>query len=278
MKMWTAAVLTLVLWCAAANVVEVVSFENATRLIRRDDETFLILVGDSTDVNTMRVSIIAEEVSRELEGFATVVYIDVRSSEVNFLLSSWNVQAIPTFKLLAPAKHQRPNHLGSIKQPIDFAEQTMTVEALKRFTLQGIPSKGLIDRIDNDVSLESLRNAAKASGHNVSILVTDKGASPLLYRRLSQKFVRRLGFLEVVKSKCPKLAKSLGGTRDTPSLHLFNFGTSEIHAYDGALNIRDISEWLAPFAISGKLRLLRQRGPICCNATREFLLIDNQAQ
>lgn len=246
-------------------VQDITSFDDLKQIVTRDNEAFLLLVGDSLDLNSVRLRLLADEVAAELHGFITVAFLDVRVAEVDFVLSAWNVQAIPSWKLLPPARNQRANGLGATKTPMDYTESTMTVDTLKRFALQAVPAKGLVDRIDKDMDLATLHAAVAKSGVNVSLLITDKDKAPsVLYRRLAHKYVQRVAFADVVASKCPKLSRALllaaakgsgdedkkrSSSPELPVVVVYNPSTKGISQFSGALNINSLSDWLSEFAV-----------------------------
>jgi hypothetical protein len=240
-----------------STVQDITSFRDLKQILVTDNEVFLLLVGDSLDLNSVRLRLLADEVAAELHGFVTVAFLDVRVPDVDFILSSWNVQAIPAWKLIPGARVTRPHGLGALKTPVDYKESSMTVDSLKRFALQGIPPhKGLVDRIDKDMELATLHNAVAKAGMNVTLLITDKDKAPsVLYRRLAHKFVQRMAFADVVASQCPKLARALTGGGKTlpelPAIVVYNPVTKDIIPYGGgALNINKLTEWLSGYTIS----------------------------
>ncbi|CUI15015.1 bacterial-type sensor protein, putative [Bodo saltans] len=238
-------------------VQDITSFKDLKQILVSDNEVYLLLVGDSLDLNSVRLRLLADEVAAELHGFVTVAFLDVRVPDVDFILSSWNVQAIPSWKLIPAARTTRPNGLGGLKTPVDYKETSMTVESLKRFALQGIPQhKGLVDRIDKDMDLATLHSAVAKAGVNVTLLITDKDKAPsVLYRRLAHKFVQRMVFVDVVAPQCPKLARALtGGTKSLPELPVivvYNTATKAVTTYTGgAFNVNKLTEWLSGYAIT----------------------------
>jgi hypothetical protein len=238
------------------NVVQdIVSFGDIKEVLTRDNEAFLILLGDSLDLNSMRLRLLADEVAGELHGFTTVAFLDVRAPDVDFILSSWNVQAIPSWRLLPSARQARSNSLGAVKTPMEYTESTMTVDALKRFALQAVPpGKGFIDRIEKDTDFPTLHAAVAKAGMNVTFLITDKDKGPsLLYRRLAHKYAQRIGFADVVAPKCPKLSKALldiDKNSELPVIVVYNPATKQLSRYKGgALHVNAISDWLAQFGM-----------------------------
>lgn len=245
---------------------DITSFNDLKQVLVSDNEVFLLLVGDSLDLNSVRLRLLADEVAAELQGFVTVAFLDVRVPDVDFILSSWNVQAIPSWKLV-PAARTRPNGLGGLKTPVDYKESAMTVESLKRFALQGIPqAKGIVDRIDKDMDLATLHAAVSKAAVNVTLLITDKDKAPsVLYRRLAHKFAQRMAFADVVAPKCPKLSRALtGATKALPELPVivvYSPATKELTPYNGgALNVNKLTEWLGGYTISDAAYRQRREG------------------
>ena len=238
----------------ATNVTEISTLDDAIRMLRNDTEVFVVYIYDSLDVNSWRAANTIAEAAGLLKGFVEVVAIDTRNHAVAFLLSSWNVQIVPTLVLLPSQMSHRAalgsglKGVGGVKKPVEYSEPDMHPETIKGWALKGLPSN-LVERMD-DGKLQGLIKAAETAQSSIVVLLTDKDQTPPLLRRLSLKFYQRIGFAEVNSKKCPKIVKHFGVTA-FPTLLVFPgapYGqVGKAIPYSGPLKVQDISTFLDPF-------------------------------
>jgi hypothetical protein len=236
-----------------AVVEELSSLGRLTTILRDDDDLYLMLFHDSLDLNSIRLLRTFDDACAEIEGFVSCVRLDVRRRGFSWLLSSWNVQIIPSIKFLPHTKTFRGGgpHVGGLKTPIDYDLPLYNAESIRKFAMNGVPSSsGLVEKM-TDAKLSTLQAAIKEPSKTITILFTDKQQTPVLFRRLALQFFQRINFLEVHGPRCPKTCKAMNVSAFPKLLVVPNasMGSTPI-AYEGALEVRALSAFLDRFCES----------------------------
>lgn len=244
-----------------SNVTELSTLDEALRILRTDTDVFVVYVYDSLDVNSWRTAPTVADAASLLVGFVDVVAVDVRNTNLTFLLSAWNVQVVPTLFLLPSHMTYRSGlgaglqGVGGLKRPSEYAEQDLHAETIKGWALKGLPSN-LVEKLD-DSKLQALLTGIEQARSSIVLIFSDKESTSPLLRRLALKFAQRIAFAEVNGKRSPKLAKHFK-VDAFPTLLLFPSGGKRIK-YTGPLKVTDISAFFAPHAISMEQREQQRR-------------------
>jgi hypothetical protein len=247
---------------AISNVTELTTLDDALRMLRSESDMFVAFVYDSLDVNSWRTAPTIAEAAGLLLGFVEVVAVDSRNANLSFLLSAWNAQVVPTLFLVPSHGTHRASlgaglkGVGGVKRPVEFAEQDLHPTTIRNWALKGLPAN-LVEKLDDD-KLQGLLLGIEQAQSSIVILFTDKESTPPLLRRLSLKFFQRIGFAEVNGKRSPKITKHFK-ISSFPTLLVFpgpGFSASPRVpiTYTGALNVGEISVFLASYAPSPQQR------------------------
>lgn len=145
---------------------------------------------------------------------------------------------------------------------------------MRKHALKFLTDEAVI-KIDKDSKLDALQQIVRGASEiglapATVILFTEKDATSQLYKALSAHYFQRLHFVEVAKSKAPKVIQSFGVTK-FPTLIVVPQTDSSMQPipYTGKLDILEIRSFLEPFAAPREQAEAKQ-------SEREQFLIDRE--
>jgi hypothetical protein len=239
-----------------SNVTEIATFEDAVRVARADDETFVILFYDPLDINSIRMAPVWDRTALSLKGFATVAAISVRAPELLWLINAWEIRNVPAIRLASAKPGRRKDsdsllgQVAGVKNTVLYQEGGVNPDQIKKWTLNQLFS----DYVTKVSKVDALEEIVATSDLPVSVLFTEKDATAALYKALSITFHGRMHFVEVSKSAGADVHKKYN-VKKLPHLVVFKAGGgAEPTAYKGSLNVETISEFFTEFVMTREAR------------------------
>eukprot|EP00759_Apiculatamorpha_spiralis_P051262 PhF_6_TR5162/c0_g1_i1/m.7392 len=233
----------------SSKVWDVQSYQDFLRLSKADNEMFVVLFYDSRDLNSFKAANVWEQVAERLEGFATTAGVDVSNLQSQFLVNSWNIQAVPMVRIVPPEFMSRGHSdvrlspYSGIKKIGDY-QNHFKAEEIRKAVLRALTSN-YITKPKDTKEFESFQPSNPALSKVV--LLTNKDQTTDLYKALSIRFRQRLDFFEAnVNKPFGKDLKKTHSIQNVPALLILPSGT----LFKGtSFSINELSAFLEPHAL-----------------------------
>jgi hypothetical protein len=236
---------------ASGTVKPLASVDDFIAMMRSPDEVSAVFVYDSADVNSLRTAPQYISAVDKLNGFARFYALDIRTEVLDWVLDAWNVQTLPTIRVLGFDRGTRSGWGGTPLAGVGGQRPVSEVpveggvqEANLKRTVLAVQGAVPISRIETDAKARLLHGQVSSGGKASVVLVSNKPTSSQLFKAVAISFNRRCDFYDVNAEKAPA-ARELFGAKKLPQLVLYDH-SGKRHEFTGELTHAAITAFIEP--------------------------------